>query len=262
MKKFYSTIIFVFVLTITYSQSFEFSLSYIGVNPNTNNHQVAFIFTPDTAINNRTKECGGGFYVPSGMTIGNFEAGTSGIPANEWFSTSLGSNGNGDAYIIQRVDFSFIGTLFSGSGPFELVLFDIIANPNPVTGSITIIENGDPIFDTLNNYISLTDGTNIDIIHTCQIDQTANSLDFSTLNTGGFEVLSLKLYPNPSKGMLYLKGNVDKLRTVEIYSITGQQVMTIKDNFKGIDMGNLDPALYFVKLYTIEGSKVFKIIRE
>lgn len=72
----------------------------------------------------------------------------------------------------------------------------------------------------------------------------------------------VSIYPNPTKGMLYLSGDISKLRTVEIYSITGQHVMTVKDNFKTIDISNLDSALYFVKLNTTEATGTFKIIRE
>ena len=105
MKKPYITLLLVLVITITYSQTFEFSLSYIGVNPGTSNHQVAFIATPsNTVTNGVTADMGGGFYVPSGLTIGNFEMGDSGLPASEWSSQSLGSNGNGDAYFVSRIE--------------------------------------------------------------------------------------------------------------------------------------------------------------
>lgn len=85
----------------------------------------------------------------------------------------------------------------------------------------------------------------------------------ATLSAKDFELLTgLSLYPNPTKGMLYINGDTNKLINVEIYSITGQQVKTIKDNFKSIDISNLDSALYFVKFYTEEATATFKIIKE
>ena len=73
---------------------------------------------------------------------------------------------------------------------------------------------------------------------------------------------SLKLYPNPTKGMLYINGDTNKIQSIEIFSITGQYVMKVKDNFREIDITKLSPALYFVKLITEESTGTIKIIKE
>jgi Secretion system C-terminal sorting domain len=85
----------------------------------------------------------------------------------------------------------------------------------------------------------------------------------ATLSDKDFVLLTgISLYPNPTKGMLYIDGDVSKIRSLDIFSITGQHVMSVKDNFNAIDISNLDSALYFVKLNTTEATGTFKIIRE
>ncbi len=85
----------------------------------------------------------------------------------------------------------------------------------------------------------------------------------ATLSNGDFKLLTgISLYPNPTKGMLYLSGDVSKLRHIDIYSITGQHVMEVKDNFREIDITKLSPALYFLKLITEEGTGTVKIIKQ
>lgn len=263
MKKFYSTLILAFAITITYSQTFEFSLSYVGVNPNTNNYQVAFIATPSSSVTSGvTNDMGGGFYVPSGLTIGNFAMGNSNIPGSEWSSQALGSNGNGDAYFISRVEGGGGSIVLDGSGPFQLVLFDIIADPNPTTGGITFIENGDPIFDTLfvQNYININLGSGT-IDAYAQNDPLANSIDFATLSIKNFDKIGFKLYPNPATSILQVVGNIEKIRNLEILSFTGQRVFSFDEIVSRINIESLQSGIYFVKVKAEGGSKTIKLIK-
>jgi len=71
-----------------------------------------------------------------------------------------------------------------------------------------------------------------------------------------------KMYPNPTSGILYIIGEVNNLTQIEIYSITGQKVMDVKNNFSEINIDELRSAIYFVKLYSQEGTATFKIIKE
>ncbi len=85
----------------------------------------------------------------------------------------------------------------------------------------------------------------------------------ATLSNEDFKLLTgLSLYPNPTSGILYINGDISKLKDVNIYSITGQHVMEVKDNFREIDISKLDSALYFVKLNTEKGTGTIKIIKQ
>ena len=84
----------------------------------------------------------------------------------------------------------------------------------------------------------------------------------ATLSDKDFKLLTgLTIYPNPTSGILYINGDISKLKYVNIYSITGQHVMKIKDNFREIDITKLSPALYFLKLITEQGTGTIKIIK-
>ncbi len=69
-------------------------------------------------------------------------------------------------------------------------------------------------------------------------------------------------HPNPTKGMLYLKGDLTKLKTVDIYSLTGQHILEIKKGFNEINMETLQSGMYFLKINAMEASKTIKIIKE
>jgi len=85
----------------------------------------------------------------------------------------------------------------------------------------------------------------------------------ATLSNSDFKLLTgLSVYPNPTNGILYINGDISKLKNVNIYSITGQHVMEVKDNFREIDITKLSPALYFVKLNTEQGTGTIKIIKQ
>jgi len=74
--------------------------------------------------------------------------------------------------------------------------------------------------------------------------------------------LDFYAYPNPTKGILYIKGDINKLINVEIFSTTGQHIMDIKEDFGRINISNLLPALYFVKIKTKNATSTFKIMKE
>jgi hypothetical protein len=85
----------------------------------------------------------------------------------------------------------------------------------------------------------------------------------ATLSDKDFELLSgLSVYPNPTQGMLYVKEDVSKLDLVEIYSMTGQRVMQVRDILGTIDISDLDSAIYFMKLHSNAGTGTIKIVRE
>ena len=86
-------------------------------------------------------------------------------------------------------------------------------------------------------------------------DSTLSSKDFETL-TG------LSIYPNPTTGILNVKGDVSRLRIVEIYSIIGKLVMGAKDNFRVIDISSLNDGIYFLKFNTEDATGTFKIIKK
>ena len=84
-----------------------------------------------------------------------------------------------------------------------------------------------------------------------------------TLSTVNSELQTgLSIYPNPTKGMLYIQGDINQLEYVDIYSITGKHVKHISSSFSEIDISTLPAAMYFVKLITNEAIETIKLLKE
>jgi hypothetical protein len=62
------------------------------------------------------------------------------------------------------------------------------------------------------------------------------------------------LYPNPVSSTLYLVDSNQKVEKVLIYNIVGNLVISSGKNAESIDMSNLVPGTYLVKIYTSNGS--------
>ncbi|MBT8304093.1 MAG: hypothetical protein KJP09_06465, partial [Bacteroidia bacterium] len=105
MKKIYSLIFLAFLAFTMHAQTFDFSISFVGTNTGTDNYQFALVATPSASVSSGvTADMGAGFYVPSGLTIGNFAVGDSGISPVEWSSFALGSDASGDGFFLSRVE--------------------------------------------------------------------------------------------------------------------------------------------------------------
>jgi hypothetical protein len=241
-----------------HSQTYEFSVSFVGINASTGNFQMALMATPSASVTDHsTDDMGAGFYVPSGVTLGNFVTGNSNLPASEWISESLSNTS--DAYFIYRVEAGGSSVLLNGPGPFELVLFDIIADPNPTSGEIIFVENSDPVFNELlfiENYINIASNNLYS-----NNNPTANSISFATLSTQEvIENLSIIVYPNPASDIIHIKTNM-QLTKVELFDILGKRVL-ITGASKQLKIEHLKVGVYFLKIHSGTHTLTKKIIIE
>ncbi|SFN62900.1 Por secretion system C-terminal sorting domain-containing protein [Bizionia echini] len=262
MKHVYTTVILLFMTFTLQAQqhTYEFSISFVGINTNTGNYQMALLATPsESVVDDSTDDMGAGFYVPTGMTIGNFVTGNSNLPASEWVSISMGPGANGDAYFLGRDEAGQFSVLLNGAGPFELVLFDVIADPNPTTGAIMFVENGDPVFDTIfiENYINIATQNLYS-----QNNPTANSVSFETLNTETIAIdNTLAIYPNPVTDVLHIN-TPHTINSMALYSILGKKVFETSQNTNQINVTAFQPGIYLLKVQTSYGYVTKKIVIE
>ena len=108
--------------------------------------------------------------------------------------------------------------------------------------------------------VTLSDTNNSDI---STVAPSTGQITVGTLGLIDFENNrnTFILYPNPTKEVINIKGNLSKLETVDFYSITGEHVMQIHDNFGKINIESLQSGLYFIKLtgeMTTEFKKIIK----
>jgi hypothetical protein len=266
MKKLYTSILLVFFAITLQAQTFEFSLTFVGINSATNNYQMALMATPSASVTDgNTADMGAGFYIPTGLTIGNFVEGNSGLPASEWSSQSLGaSNANGDPYFVSRIEAGSSSILLNGAAPFELVLFDIIANPNPTSGNITFVENGDSVFNEIlfvENYMNINLGSGTVNAYS-QNNPSANSIMFATLGLDESPQLETQIliYPNPTSEYITISAMNYEIQNMELYDITGKLVLQFKTN--RLSLNDLNSGVYLLKIYSENKTIVRRIIKE
>jgi len=269
MKKFYSLVFLAFFAFTMQAQTFDFGISFLGTNTGTDNYQFALVATPSASVTNGvTADMGAGFYLPTGLTIGNFAAGDSGINPLEWSTLPLGSDANGDGIFLSRVEIFPTSINLDGPGPFQLVLFDVVSDPNPTTGSLTLMENPNALMDAnfVENYININLGAGTVNAYMMN-DPAASSIDFSALlRVEDFnKEMNIQIYPNPTNGIL----NIETIEpiTFSIFNILGQSVKLngVLENSekKTINLSHLPDGIYIFKAQdNNKNSKSFKIIKK
>jgi hypothetical protein len=60
-------------------------------------------------------------------------------------------------------------------------------------------------------------------------------------------VSSLNLFPNPSNGDLYIQSNIN-YNKIEVFSLQGQLVFSLKSGTSKIDVSNFENGFYFIVL--------------
>ena len=75
----------------------------------------------------------------------------------------------------------------------------------------------------------------------------------------------VKLYPNPTHGEFFLKGDFSQFSSIEITSATGRIIRTIDnisetENTKVIDLNEEPKGMYFLKIKTSEKTETIKVI--
>lgn len=78
-----------------------------------------------------------------------------------------------------------------------------------------------------------------------------------TLSINDFDLNSkVSVYPNPVKNILHINGN--NIKTVEVYSVNGQHIVTQNSNTENVDVSTLESGMYFLNITSINGHTVVK----
>jgi hypothetical protein len=92
---------------------------------------------------------------------------------------------------------------------------------------------------------------------------TATSVVTPLLSNGTFENTSVTIAPNPTKNLVHItsKGNIT---SVELFDAQGRVLETLMTNKEQVDFDLSQKAngVYFVKIYTVKGVKVEKVIKD
>jgi len=268
MKKYYLTLVLSLITLTIIAQGYEFGLVHISDN----NFKVIAIADFDSGGNTDVSDFGFSLMLPAGtadvINISSVLGGKT-PTLNEVDATALNTltlgDGTRDLFFI--VLSNVPSAIFSHTNGQQIDLLSFQVSNMPVSGEISILPNSDPIAIGLGSSVDSFYNSNIDATTTQDyfsgIASGMESIDFSTLGIEDNILLNdFNFYPNPTNGMLYLNGDVSKLQHIDIYSITGQHIMNVKDNFREINISSLQSAIYFMKLDTGEAIGTFKIVKE
>lgn len=103
-------------------------------------------------------------------------------------------------------------------------------------------------------------GTNQDINASMEIWHFFSRFDINgILSVPEFDNIQVNIYPNPTNSKINLSLNFSKELKYELFSSLGKLLIigTIKTNNQEIDLSNLSPNIYYLKL----GNQVFKILK-
>ncbi|MBC7495261.1 MAG: T9SS type A sorting domain-containing protein [Flavobacterium sp.] len=109
----------------------------------------------------------------------------------------------------------------------------------------------------------LNDITGASRILSSVVDMGAYEVD-GVLSTVNFEILGIKMYPNPTNGILTLELNNFEETFVTILNINGQVIKNFNVNSKltTLNVSNLSAGMYFMQITTPRGSGVQKFIKQ
>ena len=103
-------------------------------------------------------------------------------------------------------------------------------------------------------------GTNQDINASMEIWHFFSRFDINgILSVPEFDNIQVNIYPNPTNSNINLSLSFSKEVNYELFSLLGKQLIvgTIKSNNQEIDLSNLPPNIYYLKL----ANQVFKILK-
>src|SRR5690606_34669049 len=89
----------------------------------------------------------------------------------------------------------------------------------------------------------------------------ALAVTVSTLGVADFQKMKIKLYPNPTNGLLYIETS-QEIQSYEVYNLIGQRLLS-GSSTDSIDMREVSKGTYIIRLTTPTG-EVFteKVIKE
>lgn len=135
----------------------------------------------------------------------------------------------------------------------------IIDNGNSLTSSETGTSyqwflNGNPIASSNLVTIPITTNGNyvVEVTYINGCSKTSAPYTVTGVGIERYEFNNFNVFPNPTKGLLNIKGANLKGKTIEVYSVVGKQVALLTlNNDDTINLTNLSEGVYFVKVNDI-----------
>ncbi len=188
------------------------------------------------------------FYTACGSTTNTGLADCSVAPGIQLLNDSFDSSNAADTTAPVIV--------LDGDDPQEIIIGSGYTELGASTddGSDITIDSSEFI-DAIGSYTIYYDATDIVGNAATQVRRTVNVV--AVLSTPNHTIEDLSIYPNPTRGKVFITDEVNK---VIIYNISGQQVFV--SNEEELDISALETGIYFAHIFTNKGSDIIKIVKE
>jgi hypothetical protein len=120
-------------------------------------------------------------------------------------------------------------------------------------------------FDFMWEAIDITDGSLLVCFETEGISyffNDATSCDNTTFSIDDFEQDQIVLYPNPSSSRVFIESKRDLITKTELHNLQGKEIRSFFESTDSIDITDLPSGIYFLRIFTEQGSTVKKIIKQ
>ena len=82
------------------------------------------------------------------------------------------------------------------------------------------------------------------------------------LSTSDFDLSNIRIYPNPSSNLIFLKSENDLIEKIELINSIGQISKSFISDFKTLDVSDLSAGIYIMRIYADNGVLNEKIIKK
>jgi hypothetical protein len=122
------------------------------------------------------------------------------------------------------------------------------------------------VFATGTFYAENADGDTIFSLHPDSLNFGSNtSRAFCLPETLGINNVTtsetIVIYPNPTNGTTYIATETTDIKTISVFSITGQQLIQFESNFETVkvDLNNYEAGTYLIKIKLNKVTKMIKV---
>ncbi len=102
----------------------------------------------------------------------------------------------------------------------------------------------------------------MDPISASQTDNTVYWFENDLLGIPDLNFQNIEIYPNPTKGLVYISSKPGAIINITVFDILGKEVFKINEGFGQMDISSFQSGMYLIKITTDSGSFVEKIIKE
>jgi len=263
MKKNYTLLITLLISALCYSQGYQFGIQHNG------GYNFSIIATPDfDGTNTDISDIGFALMLPAGdadiTNISDFNGrvwGVTEFTAMQLTGLGLG-DGTRDGFAMNLPPGQTILSHNNGV-PFVLATFDV--SNMPTSGALEILSNSDAIAVGLGGSVDSFFNSNIDNTTTQNyfsgITSGQDIFLFNVLSTGEEELVNadVSIYPNPAKDQVIITTTLI-IDQINLYDITGKLINTY--NTKNLDVSNLNPGVYLMKIKIGDATVTKRLIKE